>query len=293
MLPVVQAAAGSIGAGVETGLDTDLGQSIPGGGLAEAGVPSAARGSIEISMFVPRMADDPPQPSVPVRPPWKIARVPPGWVSCRLPGRALSGGVCALATLLAHAMLLAPFFQGAAGASGGAGLRTSHEDSDRLEVRIIEENNAVTSDSLRQPPLEPLLTPVSLSFPLQRDRPPVQAVNHGTAEGKERPTRGTADRAPTGTYLEQITELIDRLWLRPQIAIGAPEFACRVRIDQSPSGQIENVAVEECDRNVRWRLSLITAIRFASKLPVPADPAQFQSTLHIEFKSASLPGRRF
>lgn len=256
-------------------------------------MPSATRGSIEISAFTPRTANDPPQPSVPVRHSSKIGHLAPGWVTCDAGRRALSGALCAAATLFVHSILIALFLHGTVGPSGGGSLLARRESSDRLEVRIIEEQDTAGSASLRQALIEPVLTPISLSLPLQRDPPAAQAANRGATAAEVRPTQRTAAPAPVGPYLERVNELIDRAWLRPQIARGAPEFTCHVRIDQDPSGLIENVTIEECDPNVRWRLSLLTAIRSASPLPAPADPSQLGSTLHLVFESKSPPARRF
>jgi histidinol-phosphate/aromatic aminotransferase/cobyric acid decarboxylase-like protein len=163
----------------------------------------------------------------------------------------------------------------------------ARKNPDLLEARIIEDVDATSSGSFQQYLFEPVLTRVLLTLPFKIDRLPEAAAEHAAAAG-EYPDQATADHALVGPYRDQVLALVDRAWLRPQIAIGAPEFACHVRIDQSPSGEIENVALEKCDPNVRWRLSLLSAIRSASPLPAPPDPSQSRSTLHIVFKS----GRR-
>lgn len=272
-------------------MDASLGNTAAGGPLSDSPVSGPAQSPIEISVFVPRTATDPPQPAVPAQRPLRILRFPQGQVLCALCRRALPSALCAIATILVHAILFAPFLDGIAGASGGAGLHANRRGSDRLEVRIIEEQDTASSASLQQHLVQPVLTPISLNLPLEADPPPLQAAIPGAAATEVHLAQGSAGPAAARSYLRQINDLIDRAWLRPQIAIGAPEFACHVRIDQNLSGQIENIIFGQCNRNVRWRLSLITAIRSASPLPAPADPSQFRSTLHIVFKSRSLPGR--
>jgi hypothetical protein len=91
-------------------------------------------------------------------------------------------------------------------------------------------------------------------------------------------------------YLALIKDRVERMWVRPPVAIGAPEFSCRVRIDQDGSGVIQAVALEECNSNIGWHLALQNAIRAASPLPLPDDAALFQPTLYMEFKYSKLRG---
>jgi len=277
------------GQDVETRFDAVRGDTAPGEHVSGAPVPSPTRSSIEISMFVPRIANELPEKSAHARRPLTILRIPRDRARWRLGRRALSSTLCAVATILVHGIFLALCLDGVIGRSGGAGLVASREDSGRLEVQIIEEPHIATYASLPQQGVEPVLTPISLSLPLDAGPSSGRTENSGGAAAELHSAHQQAGTAAVGSYLEQINDVVDRAWLRPQIAIGAPEFVCHVRIDQTPRGQIENVTLEECDDNVRWRLSLLTAIRSASPLPTPADPAQFQSTLHTVFKARGGP----
>jgi len=271
---------------LETAVHMSVGNSASGVHPSNASMPIATRSTIEISFFVPRMVSDPLQTSEFAPRRLRVPRFPWGWASSSFCRRALPRPLCAGATLLLHALLLAPFLDGVAGRAGGAGWCEGEKGSDRLEVRIIEDQDPASSGSLEQYVFEPVLTRVSLSLPFESDLSPIPAAEPDAgAAGRYPPSQRAAGPTAVGSYLEQIVAVVDRAWLRPQIAIGAPEFACQVRIDQNPKGQIENAALEECDPNVRWQLSLLTAIRSLSPLPAPADPSQFRSTLHIVFKS--------
>jgi hypothetical protein len=86
-----------------------------------------------------------------------------------------------------------------------------------------------------------------------------------------------------GRYVGQIAARIDRAWLRPRTAIGAPEFSCQVRITQDADGRVLEQMLEQCNGDSRWQLSLVQAIQSASPLPAPPDPDVFSRTLHLAF----------
>ncbi|MGH8268553.1 MAG: TonB C-terminal domain-containing protein, partial [Steroidobacteraceae bacterium] len=91
--------------------------------------------------------------------------------------------------------------------------------------------------------------------------------------------------AMAGRYVGQIDARIERAWLRPRTAIGAPAFLCRVRITQDRGGNVLGVGVERCNGTRRWQRSLIAAIETASPLPAPPDPHVFASVVHLGFRA--------
>lgn len=86
-----------------------------------------------------------------------------------------------------------------------------------------------------------------------------------------------------GRYVGQVSARIDRTWLRPRTAIGAPGFSCQVRLIQDVTGHIMEIMLEQCNGDSRWQLSLVQAIQSASPLPAPPDPDVFSRTLHLAF----------
>ncbi|MGB6449729.1 MAG: TonB C-terminal domain-containing protein [Steroidobacteraceae bacterium] len=90
-----------------------------------------------------------------------------------------------------------------------------------------------------------------------------------------------------GRYVGQINARIDRAWMRPRTAIGAPIFACRVRIDQDRAGNVLDVTLERCNGDAHWQLSLVEAIESASPLPAPPDPGVFAPIVHMSFHATA------
>jgi hypothetical protein len=94
-----------------------------------------------------------------------------------------------------------------------------------------------------------------------------------------------------GRYLGQIRARIDRAWLRPRSAIGAPIFQCQVQVDQDRAGRVQDVTLLECNGGASWQLSLVHAIEAASPLPAPSDEAVFVHHVLLAFRAmAYAPG---
>lgn len=93
-----------------------------------------------------------------------------------------------------------------------------------------------------------------------------------------------AQAALFGLYLGQIQARIERAWLRPRTAIGAESFQCRVRILQSPQGDVQEVQLQRCNGDARWQVSLVQAIGRASPLPAPPKPSVFSRSIQLAFQ---------
>jgi hypothetical protein len=94
-----------------------------------------------------------------------------------------------------------------------------------------------------------------------------------------------------GRYMGQITARIDRAWLRPRTPTGASAFACQVSVTQDTAGNVMEMALEHCNGDTRWQLSLVQAIQAASPLPAPPDPDVFSRTLHLAFSAEAYTSR--
>lgn len=88
-----------------------------------------------------------------------------------------------------------------------------------------------------------------------------------------------------GRYVGQITSRIERAWMRPRTAIGAPDFSCQVQVLQDATGNVMEVTLVKCNGDSRWQVSLVQAIQSASPLPAPPDPDVFSRTLHLGFRA--------
>jgi hypothetical protein len=96
-----------------------------------------------------------------------------------------------------------------------------------------------------------------------------------------------------GRYMGQISARIERAWLKPRDPVTGGTFACRVTIVQGATGNIEQISLEQCGAEPRWRRSLIAAIQSAAPLPAPPDPAVFTSSVRMAFMAnAFVPGGR-
>jgi hypothetical protein len=205
----------------------------------------------------------------------------------------LRSAACAIITFWLHLILLAPFLSGVVGRSPPqhqtytAGQLINRGDGYRVEAWIIEGRATEQSGSSQRQFPEPTLSQLSLSLPsvVVYVPPPIQEADVSTAKGGTHPADGSATRESAGSYLGLVNDRIDRAWQRPHVAIGAPVFSCRVRIDQDTDGTIQKLTLEECDDNVFWRVSLLNAIQRSSPLPAPPDPSLFRPTLHLVFKS--------
>jgi hypothetical protein len=110
---------------------------------------------------------------------------------------------------------------------------------------------------------------------------------HGAPRKEESLAEREAKAALFGGYLAQIQARIERAWMRPRSPIGADLFSCRLQIRQGPSGQVQEITLEECVGDSRWQLSLITAIQRASPFPAPPDPSLFAAAIELSFQSES------
>jgi hypothetical protein len=222
---------------------------------------------ITVSEWVPRVQSGPPQGKALVPRRSRVRSVP--WSSV----------ACAAIAIGLHVTFLALFRANVIGQNterplgGSAAMLAGNQDTDRMEVWLIENGDSERSDPAQQLVTRPVLTKVSPSLPSEPNSR--ERVGAPQAEAQ---------------YLALIKDRVERRWERPPVAIGAPEFSCRVRIDQDGSGVIQAVALEECNSNIVWRLALQNAIRAASPLPLPDDAALFQPTLYIEFKYSKLRG---
>jgi hypothetical protein len=88
-----------------------------------------------------------------------------------------------------------------------------------------------------------------------------------------------------GRYMGQIQARIERAWMRPRTPIGAGVFDCSVQILQDSRGAVMEVALEHCNGDTQWQLSLVEAIQSASPLPAPPNPGVFAQAVTLQFKS--------
>lgn len=82
-------------------------------------------------------------------------------------------------------------------------------------------------------------------------------------------------------YVADITNKVQSNWRRLS---GSQGSYCRVLIHQIPGGEVVNVRLLECDGDVPFQRSVESAVRKASPLPAPPDPALFEREIEFIFE---------
>jgi TonB C terminal len=226
------------------------------------------RGSIEVAEFEPRQA------VADARPPDLPCESEDPWSRVRREHRTLTSCAAALAVLALHIPLVAPTLW-----TYGVSRRLSERQyagEPALQWVVVEDSSARAA--MMRPPS--LSAPTLERIDLADARPmlpavPIPAADPESGQSASQPALG----AIYGRYLGQIHARIDRAWLRPRTAIGAPIFQCRVQLDQDSGGRVLATTLVECNGGARWQLSLVHAIEAASPLPMP--PAQATLVRHV------------
>jgi hypothetical protein len=195
--------------------------------------------------------------------------------------------VAAFAAAALHLLLAAPAFL-----AGGSSSQRPQEQyrGDAADLQWVILADSAGHPRIRPHPTEPRLTSIAVTDALSTL--PWSSPPPDPSEGPRAQPEGQASLgALYGRYLGQIHARIDRAWLRPRTAIGAPIFQCQVQMDQDSSGRVQEVTLLECNGDARWQLSLVHAIQAASPLPAPPDPAVFVHHVLLGFRAtAYVPG---
>lgn len=83
-------------------------------------------------------------------------------------------------------------------------------------------------------------------------------------------------------YIAMITNKIERSWIPPLTAKAGLD--CMVNVAQIPSGDVIDVRVASCNGDDAVVRSIEAAVRKASPLPKPSDPALFERNLNVRFQ---------
>jgi hypothetical protein len=213
----------------------------------------------------------------------------------------------ALASVLLHALLLAPVLLGTTAHKTplprhqdtiSAVVGSSEEAA--MTVIFIEESDPGAKSGATTAELASLLSAESaILAPVAAPDlgPPPALAQSGESEDEQHATNTAGEIDPgralmVGRYVGQITARVQRAWIRPRTPLASDLFVCRVRITQDRSGSVMEVELARCDGDVRWQTSLVAAIQSASPLPAPPDPDVFSRTLTIEFSAEPFsPGK--
>lgn len=198
----------------------------------------------------------------------------------RLQHRTLTNYAVALAVLALHVLLIAPAFL------GGGPFRhikeIAYRGSPALQWVVLEDSSG--RPAAIGSPSRPRFRAIRVTDVL----PPLPTLPAEDSGAQEQSGLG----AIRGRYLGQIHARVDRAWLRPRTAIGAPIFQCEVQIDQDGVGRVLEITLLACNGGSRWQLSLVHAIESASPLPASPDPAVFAHRIVLHFRALTYaPGQ--
>jgi hypothetical protein len=167
---------------------------------------------------------------------------------------------------------------------GVSASRRQAADDIALQWVDVDEHSAVDRSRAAPPPLlPPRLNSIAVTEPI-----PDLVANLLDVAPDEADTEVANDSDSSaqiyGRYLGQINARIDRAWVRPRAPIGATRFLCQVRIEQDAVGNVREVTLDRCNGSPVWQRSLVDAIKSASPLPAPADPAVFAPEIQMAFR---------
>jgi hypothetical protein len=208
-------------------------------------------------------------------------------------------------TLLLHALVMLPFFLDLSlpsrhvpnkSGAGASALVSAQEPVMTVvfinEPSTVERKTALEPEVLASRGLAPVDLPIVVLSP--DALPAADAANREQEHDNSAP-EAAGDQAQHailyGRYLGQVQARIERAWMRPRTAIGAPRFSCRVRIEQNRQGNLSDIKLDHCNGGARWQHSLTSAIQTASPFPAPPDPSVYADRLWLTFRSDSFrPG---
>jgi TonB C terminal len=214
--------------------------------------------------------------------------------------RRLAGTAGAVASGIFHSLILAPIILGATShktrvpniqGAGASAIVSSQEPVMTLifiNDNVVTERHEESDEEIASRGMAPPKFLVSIASP-----DPTPALDLRNTEPDENAPTPKPEAAGDqsghalmfGRYMGQIKARIERAWLRPRTPIGASSFACRVQIVQDNAGNVTETTLQYCNGDERWQISLVQAVRSASPLPAPPDPAVFADALTLEFDS--------
>jgi len=242
--------------------------------------PTVSRGSLEVVDYVPRQVSS---DAIPLGQPLTSEDL---WSRLRREHRTLSSCMAAIAVLALHALLITPVLW-VGGSRQSQQQRYGGDTALQWVVLAQSVGNSGSIGSTAPPKLRSIsVADVLPPLPLSALTPEASDSASAQSDGQS----GAGDIH--GRYLGQIRARIDRAWLRPRSAIGAPIFQCQVQVDQDNLGRVQDVTLLQCNGGARWQLSLVHAIEAASPLPAPSDAAVFVHHVLLAFRAVAYsPGQ--
>lgn len=207
--------------------------------------------------------------------------------------------VGASATLLVHVMLLTPALWGGSATKPprqpeavGAAANAGSPQGSATEHLILIDLMAAAPSLLESPQpanLAQLASAPTLLQILGPDSLPLKPLvvdpqgESNTANAVDLISRTQL----MGIYEGQIRARIERAWRRPRTALADRQFNCRIKVHQDARGNVLSVKLQECEGTPDWFDSMVHAVKAASPLPAPPNPAVFAETFQMSFHAVS------
>jgi TonB C terminal len=211
------------------------------------------------------------------------------------PDRTILTVAGAAASLLLHGLLVTPLLWGSYRHSPhippfqGASASRETVNSTEMALIIFSDSDAIHDLSSPDDQQTPVLMPpqIQLAAIGRPSIPTPEAVPDDANDGQAAEAQGDGGGHAMmfGRYVGQISARVERAWIRPRSSPGSGAFECRVQITQDRRGKVEEIALQECNDDLRWQASLVQAIQSASPFPAPPDPAVFSNLLTLQFDS--------
>ncbi len=99
------------------------------------------------------------------------------------------------------------------------------------------------------------------------------------AEPENTPYAAAITQSPQAEYASSLIKSIERGWIYPKRSRGK---TCRILVTQAANGEVQAVRILSCDSE-KLADSVHAALFRASPLPLPPDPAVFNSKLELTF----------
>ncbi|MDJ0939627.1 MAG: cell envelope integrity protein TolA [Woeseiaceae bacterium] len=116
----------------------------------------------------------------------------------------------------------------------------------------------------------------------ERQRLALEQEQRNAALAAEEEAMAARSSPEMALYISQISNKIQRNWIRPTTA--PDDLECVVRVSQLPSGEVLRVDVTSCNAGDVVARSVEAAVRKASPLPLPANPLLFTRELRLTFR---------
>jgi TonB C terminal len=212
---------------------------------------------------------------------------------------------CAALTLVLHAALLSSLLMGSASrprvlplSDGAAASAPNAEAREFVSTLVFLNSPSITDDETHD--ATPYEVPTKELVNNPSDKPVTaqlasifQPEISGSEDGKdldapaiEAAGEDSGHAMLFGRYTEQIKARITRAWDYPAAA-ARTRFHCRVEILQGEHGEVKEVALQSCDNDPLWQVTLVQAIQRSSPLPAPPSEKVFTEILKLEFEGVA------